>query len=177
MENLTVDFVYGNGLYEAARDTDSIEEFQKTFKTIREIFVETPDLLNLLKAPTIEASERKAIADNVFKGKVPQEILNFIYVLIDKRRISQFVGITKTFEKICDQNNGITKGEIFSTIPLNDVQLKKFEEETGKLLKKHVKLENRIDKSILGGIKIYLDGKYIDASVRGRLDELKEKIL
>ena len=177
MENLTVDSVYGSGLYEAARDLGAIEEFQSTLFEIRELFNENPEFMVLLKAPTIDASERKKLADNVFEGNISQEILNFIHLLIDKRRIAQFIGITKNFEKICDEKNGITKGEIFSTIPLNEDQLTKFETEISKLLRKRVELKNQIDKSILGGIKIYVEGKFIDASVRGRLDELKEKIL
>ena len=177
MENLTVDSVYGIGLYEAARDLGSIEEFQSILIDIRELLNNNPEILTLLKAPTIDASERKSIASNIFEGKVSPEILNFIFLLIDKRRIGQFIGITKNFDRICDENNGITKGEIFSTVPLSVDQLNKFEVETGKLLRKRVELKNQIDKSILGGIKIYIDGKYIDASVRGRLDELKEKIL
>ena len=177
MENLTVDTVYGSGLYEAARDLNSIDEFQSCLGEIREFFNDDPAFLSLLKTPTIEANERKKIAEEVFKDQIPTELLNFIFVLIDKRRIGQFIGITKTFEKICDENNGIVKGEIISALPLKDAQILDFEKETGALLRKNVKLVNQIDKSIIGGIKIYIDGKLIDASVRGRLDELKEKML
>ena len=177
MENLTVDSVYGVGLYEAAKDLDLVEDFQATFKDMRELFKNSPEFLDFLKAPTIDVSERKKIVSIVFEGKISQEILNFIFLLIDKRRIGQFIGITNRFDKICDEKSGIIKGEIYSTIPLSEDQISKFEKETGKLLKKRVELKNQIDKSILGGIKIQIDGKNIDASVRGRLDELKEKIL
>ena len=177
MENLTVSSVYGTGLYDAARDLGAIDEFSVSLKKIREVLNENPDLMTLLQTPTVNASERKIIVQTIFKDSVSAEVLNFMYVLIDKRRIGQIVGITKAFEKICDEQRGITKGEILSAVPLSDSQIKKFEVETGTLLKKSVKLENRIDKSILGGVKIYFDGKLIDASIRNRLDELREKIL
>ena len=54
---------------------------------------------------------------------------------------------------------------------------KKFEEQTGNLIKENVKLENEIDASIIGGIKILIDGKVIDATLRKRLDDLGSSIL
>lgn len=177
MENLTVDSVYGKALYEALKDTESIDDNLLTLKEIKNLFETNPDLLSLLKMPTIDAKERKQIIESIFDEVVSKEITNFLYILIDKRRIGQIKGIISSFEKICDENNGVTNGEIVSAVPLNDIQLERFEKETSTLLNKKVKLGNSIDESILGGVVIYFDGKLIDASLRGRLEELKEIIL
>ena len=60
-------------------------------------------------------------------------------------------------------------------MPLSDEQMKKFEEDAGKLLSKKVKLHNEIDKTIIGGVRLLVDGKQIDASLRSRLDELRRR--
>ena len=65
---------------------------------------------------------------------------------------------------------------MYSAVPLSRSTLAKFEAETGKLLQKKVRLENEIDKSLIGGVRIFADGKMIDASVRARVSALIETI-
>jgi F0F1-type ATP synthase delta subunit len=61
-------------------------------------------------------------------------------------------------------------------VPLTAAQVAKFEEETGKLLSKNVELVNETDHALIGGVSIFIDGKHIDASIRRRLDDLREQI-
>jgi F0F1-type ATP synthase delta subunit len=60
---------------------------------------------------------------------------------------------------------------------LSAEQLARFEKETGRLLRRNVKLEPVIDARLIGGVRIYVDGKFIDASIRRKLDDLKETIM
>ena len=75
-----------------------------------------------------------------------------------------------------DESHGFSRGTIYSVAPLTDAQLASIEEQTGKLLKKQVKLENLIDATIIGGIKVYVEGKMIDASIQKRLISLAETL-
>jgi ATP synthase F1 delta subunit len=104
-------------------------------------------------------------------------LLNFIYILIDKHRIGQIRSIAKAFNRLADEREGVVKGDIYSVVELSEEQLARFEEETGKLLNKRVKLRNERDTSLIGGVRLYIDGKLIDASVRGRLNNLKERMV
>ncbi|MDR2162728.1 MAG: ATP synthase F1 subunit delta [Clostridiales Family XIII bacterium] len=177
MENLTVDDVYGAALYEAAADLGKTAEFVDAVKSVGDVFRAQPDFFSLLRMPSIAPRERKDIATKVFEGRVPPEILNFIYVLMDKRRLSSFNGIARAFEKQADAHEGVSKGRIESATELTEGQLARFEEQTGRLLRRKVKLEPVIDRALIGGVRIYIDGKFIDASIRGKLDELKERII
>ena len=67
-------------------------------------------------------------------------------------------------------------GKIYSARPLSEAQLTKFEEETGALLREKVQLKNKVDPSLLGGVKIMVDGKLIDASLRSQLKALEDKM-
>lgn len=177
MENLTVDDVYGAALYEAASDLGKTGEFIDAVKVIGTVFREQPDFFRLLRTPSIAPRERKEIAAKVFDGRVPHELLNLIYVLVDKRRLGSFAGIARAFEKQADAREGVSRGRIESATELSEEQLARFEEQTGRLLRRNVKLEPGVEPRLIGGVRIYVDGKFIDASVRGKLDELKEKIV
>jgi ATP synthase F1 delta subunit len=177
MEDLTVNSVYGLGLYEAVRDAGVTEAAHKSIGELERVFKENPALFDVLRVPTIDGEKRKQIADEVFSGKIPAELLNFIRLLIDKRRMGSFFGIAKSFEKLVDERNGVTSGRIVTAIGISDEQMSRLEEETGRLLHKNVRLKEETDRSILGGCRIYIDGKLIDASLKTKLDKLKEKLL
>ena len=161
MAELTVDIPYGQALYSAAADLDKTEE----------LLAEGKELVTIIAAGKKKESIRK-----IFEGKVSQEMLNFMYVLIDKSRAGHFERIIKQFEKLIDENKGFSLGTIFSIKPLSDGQLESFEKETGKLLRKQVRLENKVDKNLIGGVRIFIEGKVIDASIQRKLMNLRENL-
>lgn len=96
---------------------------------------------------------------------------------MDKGRTKHYPRIIDSYEKLIAQAEGYAKGDIYSVQPLSEEQRIKFEEQTGKLLQENVKLENKIDASLIGGVKILIDGKMLDASLKKRLDDMRSKLL
>lgn len=173
---LAVAMVYGKALFDAASELDKVSEIKEEIKQLNEIFKAEDDFYMLLSNPSISDRQKKGIIKNVFEGRVMPEILSLMYILIDKDRVMFFNKIVKEFERLEGEANGITDGTAYSAVPLTKDQLEKLEQETGKLIKKNIKLANAIDKTLIGGVKIMADGKLIDASIRGRLNRLSAQI-
>ena len=66
--------------------------------------------------------------------------------------------------------------EVFSVVQLTPDQIQKFSAEMSRLLRKQIKLENRVDQSLIGGIKIQVGGKMIDQSYKGDLELLRKEL-
>jgi len=81
--------------------------------------------------------------------------------------------IVGAYKDLINKEEGFSYGKILSVKPLSEERLHRFEEETGKLLKLNVKLENTVAPDLIGGVKVYVDGKVIDASIKSRLKELR----
>jgi ATP synthase F1 delta subunit len=173
MAELTVEITYGNALFEAAKDLNKVDTILDELKEISGIFERDPDFNEFLNTPVISGPEKKQVVEQVFSGHISRETLNFLMVLIDKRRMASFNRIVNEYQKLINQEQGISLGTVYSVEPLTDIQLSSFEEKTAKLLKKNVKLVNKTDAFLLGGIKIFIEGKVIDASVRKQLQDLE----
>lgn len=176
MAELTVDLTYGKALFEAATDTNKVEEILQEAREMKEIFRREPTFFAFINSPVISAAEKRRVIENVFHEKISQELINLLYVMIDKGRTKHFYKIVERYEKLIDDSKGYTLGQIFTVNPILPEQLQKFEEEAGKLLQKKVKLENKIDKKIIGGVRIFVDGKVIDATIKKRLLDLSESL-
>ena len=176
MEKLTVDLTYGQALFDAAKDRGKTEEIGEEYKAVSRVFADNPGLGQLLSLPTVSESDKKAIVAKVFGGRISEELLAFICILIDKRRIRSWEGIGREYEKLVRESEGFTEGVLYSVVPTGKERLKVFEERAAELTGKRVALENRIDPALVGGVRIYVDGKLIDASLKGRLETMKQRI-
>ncbi len=176
MAELTVDMTYGTALFEAATEQGKTEQIKEEAQTVLDIMDAEPDLKAFVNYPAISAEEKKKTLRNIFEGKICDELMNFLYVLIDKRRMGQLSRIIRVYDDLLNHEEGVAYGTVYSAVPLDEKRLAEIEEETSKLLKENIKLTNEVDPSIMAGIKVLAEGKVIDASFRKRLDEMASQM-
>ncbi len=173
---LAAAMVYGQALFDAAVDLDKVDEIKEEITALDEIFKAQPQYAEIMKNPALPAARKKSLLREAFEGRVMNEVLSFLFILVDKRRFGFYHAIVKHYLKLMDERNQMGYGKIYSVVPLTEEQIARFEEETGKLMGEKIQLKNKIDKNLIGGVKIKVDGKLIDASVSGRLKHMKERL-
>lgn len=176
MAELTVDMTYGSALMEAARDTGKEDEILKQGLGVIGLMKEEPDLHAFMNYPGISAEEKKDVIKKIFEGKICDELLNFMFILVDKRRTGNFERIMKVYKNLVEREEGYSYGTIYSVINLSDDKMAEFEAQTSKLLQTKVKLENEIDPKLIAGVKILVEGKIIDASYKKKFDEMANQM-
>jgi ATP synthase F1 delta subunit len=177
MAELTIGRTYGDALFQAACDVNKKELILGEATQVLEILKQESDLSAFIDTPVISVGQKKDVLKSIFEGRISTELLNFLYVMIDKGRTRHFERAIKVYKELLNEQEGVSYGKIFSVKLLSTDRLEKFEAETEKLLKQNVKLENEIDASLIGGVKILIDGKVIDASIRKRLEDLNNTIM
>ena len=174
MAESVVSLTYGTALYEAAKERGKTEQIRQEIVQLSHLIQDEPDLKEFLDSPSIPIEEKKEITDKIFRNRFCDEMVNFLFVLIDKGRTREIVRIRKDFINLYDKEKGIAEGKVYSAIALSEEQKAQFEKEMSKLLRKNVKLRNVVDKSLIGGVKIQADGKMIDKSLKADLQQLLE---
>ena len=177
MAELTVDLTYGSALYQAAVETGKKDLILDEAFQILDIFEREPEFFEFLNFPGIAAGEKKDVLKRVFEGQICQELLNLLYVLTDKGRTARYSKIIKAYKDMVDREEGVTYGTVYSVEPLKEAQILKLEEQLTALLRENTKLENKLDPKLIGGIKILVDGRIIDASIRKRLQDLGNQLI
>jgi ATP synthase F1 delta subunit len=177
MDSLTVNNTYAQAMFDAARERGSEADILEELRDVSAVFKENPKLRKLFLLPTVATKDKKDACRDVFRGQVSQIVLNFLLILIDKQRIYAWTGIVRSYEKLMDEQDGVSKGVLYSVVPIYGKMLKQFEDMCGLELGIVVRLQNRIDTSLIGGVRIYINGKLIDASVKMRLENMKQAML
>ena len=176
MAELAVDLTYGTALVEAAREVGKENQILEEAQAVVQLIEDEPDLHQFINYPGVSADEKKEVLKNIFEGRICNELLNFLYILVDKRRTMNFGRIIKVYKSLIEKEEGVSYGTVYSVVKLSDERIAELEEQTSKLLQMKVKLENEIDPSLLAGFKVLVEGKIIDASYRKKFDELASQM-
>ena len=176
MAELAVDLTYGTALMEAARELGKENQILEEAQAVVQLIEDEPDLHQFINYPGVSADEKKEVLKNIFEGRICNELLNFLYILVDKRRTMNFGRIVKVYKSLIEREEGVSYGTVYSVVKLSDERMAELEEQTSKLLQMKVKLDNEIDPNLLAGFKILVEGKIIDASYRKKFDELASQM-
>lgn len=166
--------LYAQALFELSLESESLENVCSELKQCREIFDENPQLVKLLSSPVILKTEKHEVINKIFRRKRNGSRLYLSGY--GKNRISYFGKITDAFIEHYNQHNNITEMTVITSIPLKpDLKarlIKKLEQKSGKT----VKLNEKVDPSIIGGIILRMGNSQIDNSIKGRLDAVAQQL-
>ena len=171
----TVSDVYSDAFFELSLEKNSLLENAKQIKRLGDLLEENQALRRIFENPNIDKTEKKEILDQLFTD-TNIETLNFAKVLIDKQRFGQLDDIIHAFLEKTDRHQGISRGFIYSARPLEKEQVAQISKVVSEQINKQVELENKLDENLIGGFTVMVDGKYIDNSLKGRLEDLKSSL-
>ncbi|MFA6551726.1 MAG: ATP synthase F1 subunit delta [Patescibacteria group bacterium] len=119
----------------------------------------------------------ESLAEIESEADIKVALKNFVKILAARRNLNKAGKIIAEFEKIWNQERGIVEGELTSARELSPEVIKLLNGYVVKLAAaKEVKLENSIDKNILGGFTAKVGDIMIDGSIKNQLQSLKNKL-
>ena len=136
------------------------------------------DLRNVVANPVITISERKAILRELGTGEGwSTTVQNFILLLADRRRLPYIAAIAREFGRLADQYQGIVRAHVRTASLLSEDQARALSAALARLTGRTVQLSTQVDPSVVGGLRIQVDGKVYDTTVRAQLDGLRQSIM
>lgn len=163
---------YAEALYEVALELDKLEQFKEEIKSISQVLESEPKLKTIFEHPKLSKNEKKDIINSIFKSRVSQEVLNLCYIVVDKGRETHLADISEEYTRFSNEKQGIVEAKAITAVPMKAKEMEKLEDRLSKKLGKKVLLSNVIDNTIMGGVLVKIGDKVIDASIKGKFEEL-----
>jgi F-type H+-transporting ATPase subunit delta len=165
---------YGMALYKLAKEKKVEKSYAEALKEVLEVLLASPEYMELLATPSISKEERTAVIESAFGSAYPEHIVSFLKLLCEKGRIRQLSECIDEFNALLAEDMRESVARVVSSTPLTLEQKKKLKARLEKISGRKISLECSVDKSLLGGLVVELDGKVINGSLRQRLDEMKD---
>lgn len=164
---------YGEALYELCAEENCAQEVLEQLDMVCALFRAEPKYPRILQDPALPKQERLQMLDQAFRGNVHPYLLNFLKILCEKSAVEILPGCAEQFRSLYNEAHGLLPVTATSAVALTEEQKKALMEKLSKLTGKTILLENRVDESLMGGVKVQYDGKELDGSVAGRLEALR----
>ena len=153
------------------------QDVSAQLRRFEELLASSGELRHVMQSPAVTSSKKRAVVAQFSDalGFAPK-VRNFVYVLIDHRRISQLAEIREGFEQAIDEQTGFTRADVTSAYPLTDSQRQALESELNKLTGKRVRMHFSTDEALIGGATARIGSTVYDGSVRGHLESLRKRL-
>lgn len=168
---------YAETLFDLAQEEKSIEKYATDMQLVNEVLSSNPTFVQFFNHVLINDKDKIDLIDKSFKGQIDEYVLNFLKLLITKRRIKYILDICKAFKGLCNECFGIEEGILYTSIDLDAQQIKRIEQAVSTKENKTVNLQVIKDESLIGGIKVVLDNRVIDGSIKNKVELLKRELL
>ena len=168
--------VYGQALYGLARDEGISHRILDELTVLRESMTSEPHFLQLLCTPSIPRQERCLILDNALRSRVHPYVLNFLKILTERGYVRQFPGCCDAFRQQFHRDNGILPVTAHTAVPLSGALREQLTEKLSAATGRQIELDCRLDRTLLGGIRLDLEGTRLDGTVRGRLEDIQNML-
>lgn len=169
---------YGDALFELAVENDKVDVLFEEIKQLRSVLSENMEFGRLMNHPKIIKEEKIQVAKNVFEGRISEELLGFITIIIAKDRYKEIDAILDYFIAEVKRYKGIGVAMVTTAVPLKEEQCRKIEQ---KLLDttgyKKMEMHYQVDESLIGGMVVRIGDRVVDSSIKTKLNELQKELL
>jgi F-type H+-transporting ATPase subunit delta len=135
------------------------------------------ELENALTTPAVPGSRKRAVVGRIADLlKLSPIARNFLFVLIDHRRIALLGAILHSFELIVDERLGFARAEVSSPRELTETQRGAINAQLERITGKRIRMRYVVDPALIGGVVARIGSTVYDGSVRGQLQTLGRRL-
>jgi F-type H+-transporting ATPase subunit delta len=165
---------YASALFDLAREQNELDKVDQDLSKVQAMLDQSGDLKRLVNSPAFAAEDQqralKAVMDWASVGATTS---NFLSVVARNRRLFAAEDMIKGFRQQLALHRGEMAAEVQSAMPLTDEQLAALKETLKSSFGKDVRLNTKVDPSLLGGLVVKVGSRMFDSSLRTKLMNLK----
>jgi F-type H+-transporting ATPase subunit delta len=137
---------------------------------------EVPELRSALRNPQLEPRAKVAVLDALLGGADPL-VRNFLRLTAEKGRIGQIEEIAREFDRLMAREQRRLNVELTTARELSDDEARELLQQIEQASGRKIEATRRVDPNLIGGFVLQAGSMRVDASVRGRLEGLRQELV
>ena len=172
----SVGLQYAKAIFDLACESSNEQMYFDALTVIKQTIFDDESAFKTFSHPKIETKEKKQILENVFKDKMDLTLLHYLFVLLDNNRFLELPIILDSYKDLLDEHLCKMEVKVYSKYKLDESQKDDLKLKLKKYYKKDVTINEYIDTTLIGGIKIEAAGQVLESTVLSALDNLKNSL-
>ena len=133
--------------------------------------------LDVLRNPARPLRQRTDVVDALLAKRVPEPVLKLVGLLVGRGRIDRIGEVAREYRRLLNKERGIVEALATSAAPLTTDEAAALQRKVARMTGSTVDLRVEVDDSLIGGLTVRVGDTLYDASVRGRLERLRERLV
>jgi F-type H+-transporting ATPase subunit delta len=168
---------YSEALFGLANEQGLAEHVARELDSFVTMLSSQSELLAFFDSPVVEREEKSRLLRAALEGRLHELTLNFIILLVRKRRENLIELVARQMHELLDKAAGREIASIETPRPLEQRQLDELASRLSSVYKSKIVPLPRVAPELLGGLVVQVGDRYVDASVAGKLEELRRHLL
>lgn len=177
MRETAVSQRYARALLEAAESQKALDQVSRDVAGVIALIDASEDLKRLLENPMVHPKAKRDALTALFKGKVAPLTLNFLLLLVDRRRERVAGEILRRFLTCLDEREGVVTAEVRSSQPLTEEQQNAMSSRLSSYLGQRVRLQMEVSPDIRAGFVARVGDMVFDGTVETQLRQLRDRMV
>jgi F-type H+-transporting ATPase subunit delta len=161
---------YAKALFELSKEQNTLEAVQEKMTEIRKLVLNLEDFRHFLTNPLLSYEERCTVLKALFEGKVPDLTLRFLLFITYKGRLPILKHIIESFDDLYLVSTNHLRAYVTTALPIEDNDKVFFNQRLHDKFKYQMLTRWKTDASLIGGFRIFVQGKIYDYSFKSQLN-------
>lgn len=178
MKETRVALRYAKSLISLAEERDVLEQVKGDMEIILSVCEESQDFSNMLKSPVVKADKKSAILNQVFGNKISELSLSFLNLLTSKKREAILGAVAENYINLYNESKNIVSATVTTAAAITeDIKAQVLTQLKSVVGDADVRIEERVDASLIGGFVLRVGDLEFNASVANKLQKLKREFV
>jgi len=165
---------YATAVFELALDAGAIDSVSADLQKFDALLDDSADLTRLVRSPVFTAeAQSKALAAVIDKAGIGGLAAQFLKVVTSNRRLFAIRDIIKAYRALVARHKGEVTAHVTVAEPLSDAHRDEIRNTLNAVTGKDVRVDMKVDPSIIGGLVVKIGSRMVDSSLRTKLNGLK----
>ncbi|HYY16870.1 MAG TPA: F0F1 ATP synthase subunit delta [Gammaproteobacteria bacterium] len=174
-EDTTIARPYAQAAFECAREQGQLEAWSKMLSFLS-LLVADPTMRKIIQDPRIPRARLLELIFDIGGEYLLEQGRNFLKLLVEAGRIQLAPAIARLYEELRAEAERVVDVNVITAYALDNTQEQVIAEAVKKRTGKNVKVSTLVDRGLIGGVVVRIGDRVIDASVRGRLQQLASQL-
>ena len=166
---------YAEAAFEVALADDQLDAWQEDLALAAEI-LGRPDVEPTVHSPAVPLEERVEIVRQLLEPRIARGPLRLVTLVVQRGKVHALPRISEEYTRLLNAHRGVVVATVTSAVPLTADETAAIRSRVEAMAGSAVELATEVNPDLLGGLTIQVRDRLLDASIRGRLERLRDQL-
>jgi F-type H+-transporting ATPase subunit delta len=167
---------YAEAVFQLAERDNALDRWRDDLRLAAEIAAD-PQVERIVASPRIPMAQREELVASLLRDRLSAPAFNLVRILVQRSNLELVGAIAGEYQRLLNRKRGVVSAIVTSATPLTSDEDAAIRARVAQLTGTTVDVTTAVDASLIGGLTVRIGDRLIDASVRGRLERLREQLL